>query len=205
MVFIVVVFSVSLFYFTVKMAKMQVARQVEVELKSSESDKDRALKSSQLQVLQLESTIEVLERENKALKSTLRANQNGVPLATGLPGVPRSEKSPLPPILLAKNGDDVVISYSAGATLPDASILKAMDQAIGDYAGAREWKVQFSAVPAEPSPSEAKRLGYYRIASLRDYFIKQGVLPGNVENVVMETLPRVGERSTVTIKIRKSP
>lgn len=209
LVFVVVIFALSVFYFTAKLAQSEIGRKLlvarsayQVNLEAKVSASEEKIKALNQRIAELEADRGRVLRPSQAptgaplLKNPveLRADKN-----TSLGG---SESGGVP-VTIASNTNAIIVSFAPGVSEIDKKIHEAINAAVGSYMESDRWRVELIAEATEESFSEGRRLGFYRIAVIRNYLVSKGVNPANVETVIKQAPVSNNERSRVSIRIRK--
>lgn len=200
MVFVVVVFAIVMFGGMFKLAKSQIHIQVEKRL---EEEAERATSQTALAKFDAASQrarADRLEEENRKLLAALQASRP-VPIG-GQPAPARGTQLNVPAVTISGQTPSITVSYALGVTTMEKKLLESLDAAISGFDGAVNWEVSLRARMSEVSPSEARRLAFYRIAVLRDHLVSKGVRPERIETIILDEPGRDG-RSSVTIQLRK--
>jgi len=200
MVFVVVVFAISMFGSMLKITKANIEKQnAQVEALAGEA-RSKALAQARIE----HERVERLQEENRQLMADLGAAQQALaltPVAEGAGSSTRIEP-PKSPVVISGKNPVIDVSYALGVTTLEQKLIDALDTAIGGYESAGRWQLSLQSSAAEPSPSEARRMAFYRIAMLRDHLVSKGMLPNRIETLILNA-PATDGRSHVTIRIRK--
>jgi hypothetical protein len=199
MIFVTLVFSAAIAFLASKTVKVKVATEVaqQVEVKTAEGI--QATADAEQRVASLERLIAALKSENLALKDLL---QRRAARAEGQAGLPSRSPESKAPVTITGQGDTVLLSYALGVTSMEDKLFGTLGEALGGYTGADRWEVLLEARTAEASPSEARRLAFYRIAMLRDHLVAKGVASTRIDSVIRDAPAQAG-RSEVTIRLRR--
>ncbi|MFJ2712354.1 hypothetical protein ACIOZM_15895 [Pseudomonas sp. NPDC087346] len=200
MVFVVVVFAISMFSSMLKISKVKVEQSVEKKVEERSVQAKQLVSQAQAETQVERERAERLQEENQRLSEALGAAQQ-IPFAEGDPAAPSRNTQPQSPVTISGRRPSINVSYALGVTTLEEKLIAALDGALGGYESAGRWKVLLQASMAEPSPSEARRLAFYRIAVLRDHLVSKGVAPGNIESVILNA-PATDGRSHVAVRIR---
>ena len=99
-------------------------------------------------------------------------------------------------------GGAVVLQFAPGVADLSSKEDDAIDAALGAPSPALRYEL--TAEPAEPSPSEGRRLAYYRIAAVRNHLVAKGASPDSIDMVIGDPAPPGTSRSRVIIRTRPS-
>lgn len=205
MVFVVVVFAISMFGSMLKISKVKIAQSIEQQVEQQRTQLDASASEAHAQAQAEHERAEHLQEENRQLKADLSTAQQAlllVPVAEGGAGASVSAAPPKSPVVISGRMPALDVSYALGVTTLEKKLIDALDGALGNYNGAGQWQVSLQATMAEPSPSEARRLAFYRIAVLRDHLVSKGVAPSHIETLILNA-PSTDGRSHVALRIRK--
>lgn len=201
LVFVVVVFTFALFYFASQLAKQKIN---EVRAEYEKSAFERMLSAKELKSMR--ETRRALTRDvsskmtpgggtpssgasNSGTRTDIERNASQAqPLDQGLP------------VAVTGQGGAVVVAFAPGVADLSQKETSAIDAALGAVDAARRYEL--TAEPAEPSPSEGRRLAYYRIAAIRNHLVAAGVPPENIDMVIGDPAPAGTPRSRVVIRTR---
>jgi type II secretory pathway pseudopilin PulG len=198
MVFVIVVFAISIFGAMVKLSHAQLERNVAERMRQQNQAMQISLQQAQLEVQRQRAIAEQLRQENEQRVSTSATH---TPQTSGNASPHRSKSQPAAPVVISGKMPNISVSYAYGVTTLEDKLLNVLDNAIGDFSGAGQWHVVMEATMAEPAPSEARRLAFYRIAVLRDHLVTKGIPPSHIETVILDT-PSQDDLSHVSIQIR---
>jgi outer membrane protein OmpA-like peptidoglycan-associated protein len=205
MVLVVVVFAICMFSALMKVSKVHVQQNVEKQLEKKGAESDALVLQAQIEVQVEREKKEELQKEIQTLTAALdAAQQNACSIAPIAEGDAAAPKHTLTPVAISGRMPAIDISYALGVTTLEQKLMDALDAALGSFSPAGRWKVLLQANTAEPSPSEARRLAFYRIAVLRDHLVSKGVSPKNIETVITSK-PSNDGRSHVFVRIRNQP
>lgn len=206
MVFVVVVFAISMLGSMLKVTKAKVEQSVAKELEQQSAKVEALAGEIRAQAQAEHERAERLQQENQRLTVALDAAQQSVslPIAEGGPASLNRGAPPKSPVVISGRGNLIDVSYALGVTTLEKKLIDALDGALGSYASAGQWQLSLQASMAEPSPSEARRLAFYRIAVLRDHLVSKGVKPSHIETIILNA-PAADGRSHVVLRIQKQP
>ena len=218
MVLVVVIFAISMLTGTLKLARLQIKTQVEAQVENQIKTADARVKEAEARMQVADERLskslaeveserrraEKLEQQLKQLTVSLRTPPAQAVRAGGQPATPRRSPAELPPVTISGASPSILVSYAAGVTTLEKKLLEAFDGAVAGYEGAGAWQVRMQARMAEDSPSEARRLAFYRLAVLRDHLVARGVDPARIETVILDSPSTMG-RSQVSVELRKLP
>ena len=206
MVFVVVVFAVSILYYGYELTMAQVKDIVQQKTEHLVEDQQSKLLESEQKIKDLE------ERLAKALAELKLAQMSAAgKTRESAREVAREATRELPakgtaadnsPVILSAQAGNVLISYAAGVVELDSKQLKALDALLGSYSGAASWRVELVGEFSEASFTEGQRLSFYRIAALRNYLVSKGVKAAEVKSLIKDPV-RNASRSRVTIIVHK--
>jgi hypothetical protein len=205
MVLVVVVFAIVMFGAMVKVTKVQVLQNVEKQMGKQSADYQASVLQARAEAQLEREKAEQLQTENQALTIALKsAQQNVCSVDSIAEGDIATPKPSLSPVVISGRSPTIDVSYALGVTTLEQKLMDAFDAALGSFNSAGRWQVSLQAYMAEPSPSEARRLAFYRIAVLRDHFVSKGVPPKNIETIITNK-PSSDGRSHVIVRIRSHP
>lgn len=207
MVFVVVVFAISMFGSMLKISKAKVAQGIAQQVEQQQAQVEALTSEVRAQAQSDHEKAKHLQEENRQLTADLSAAQQAlslVKLAEGGAGVPVREAAPKSPVVISGRAPALDVSYALGVTTLEKKLMDALDGALGNFGTAGQWQVSLQATMAEPSPSEARRLAFYRLAVLRDHLVSKGVAPSHIETLILNA-PSTDGRSHVAIRLRKQP
>jgi type II secretory pathway pseudopilin PulG len=200
MVFVIVVFAISMFGALIKLSNAHLQRNLAERMHEKNQSIQQSLQEAQAEAKREHERAELLQQENQRLHSELIGQQQAVGKAR-----PRQAHSEMAPaVVISGKMPNISLSYALGVTALEKKLMQSLDGLIGDFDKASQWHVLLHATMAEPAPSEARRLAFYRIAVIRDHLVAQGVLPQHIETVILDT-PSSDSRSHVDVQIRRSP
>jgi hypothetical protein len=209
LVFVVVIFALSVFYFTAKLAQSEIGRKVLVARNAYQVNLEAKVTASEEKIKALNQRIAELEAERNRV---VRPSQppTGTPLLKAPVELKADKNASIGggepggiPVTIANNANAIIVSFAPGVSEIDKKIHEAINTAIGSYSESERWRVELIAEATEESFSEGRRLGFYRIAVIRNYLVSKGVNPANVETVIRQASGGNNERSRVLIRIRK--
>ena len=200
MVFVIVVFAISMFGALIKLSNAHLQRNLAERIHEKNQSIALSLQEAKAEAKREHDRAEHLQQENQRLYSALMSQ----PHASGnaRPRQARAETSAA--VVISGKMPNINVSYALGVTALEKKLVQSLDDLIGDFDQAGQWHVLLQATMAEPAPSEARRLGFYRIAFIRDHLVAQGVLPQHIETVILDT-PSPDNRSHVDIQFKRSP
>jgi|UniRef100_UPI000D3A8EAD hypothetical protein len=208
MVFVVVVFAIAMFGAMLKVSKVHVAKQVELQTKQQSEAVQVVAQQALVDVAQARAEAaaagertEQLRKENQRLSEAL---QRAAPQASGAAAAQRRVPQAMAPVAIFGRSPAIDVSYALGVTSLEKKLLDALDVAMGSFEGAARWEVSLQATMAEPTPSEARRLAFYRLAVVRDHLVAKGVAPERI-SVVIQDARSSDDRSHVLIRWRDAP
>lgn len=209
MVFTLVVFSLALFYFMTKRVKVQVDGAVKQQVQEKIGDYEQRASSLAAAhdkiVGELQVKLSAAAAENARLSKAAQAASLR-PDVEGQAGQPKASTPPKAPVAISGRGELITVSFAPGITSMEQKLYDALDAAIGGYDDAASWKMSIVARSGETSPSEGRRLGFYRIALIRDHLVTKGVRAAQIDNVIQEASPSdTTSRSLVTLRIQRRP
>jgi len=200
MVFVIVVFAISMFGALIKLSNAQIQRNVAERIHQQNQTAQQSLEHARSEAKHAHELAERLREENQRLSAALMKQQQ----AAGSARPRQYNPEPTEAVVISGKMPNISVSYARGVTALEAKLMQALDRLIGDFNKSSQWHVLLQATMAEPGPSEARRLAFYRIAVLRDHLVAQGVLPQHIETIILDT-PSADSRSHVDIQIRRSP
>lgn len=200
MVFVVVVFSIMMFGTMLNISKIKVEQSIEEKSKEHQLQIEKINGKSQENIQILQEHVRQLQQENQRLATELATAK---PIAQGNPAASRyRENHHKAPVEISGTQSNIDVSYALGITTLEKKLTDALDDLLGNTDAVDLWRVTLRASMAESSPSEARRLAYYRIAILRDHLVAKGVSPAHIRMVIL-AVPSTDGRSHVAIQIRK--
>ncbi|MCS6763993.1 MAG: hypothetical protein MO853_08595 [Candidatus Protistobacter heckmanni] len=211
MVLVVVIFTLSVFYFIGRLAQSEISRKVHVARSAYQIELERKLAATEGRIKQLNERISELETENGRLSrgtpkagASVLAAQVDISADKNAPPPSGTGGPSGPAISVAKTPNAIVVSFAPSVTELDKKVYDSINSAVGSYDDATRWQIEMVAEAAEELYSEDRSLGFYRIAVLRNYFASKGVNPANIDTLI-EDRSRGGTlaRSRALIRIRK--
>lgn len=201
LVFVVVVFTFALFYFASQLAKQNISEvQAHYEKAAFErmvsADELKAMREHRRSVTSREVTTSVGGGTPSSGASTLGQRQDIERDASQAQPVDQAL-----PVAVSGQGGAVVVAFAPGVADLSSKETTAIDAALGSLDPTRRFEL--TAEPAEPSPSEGRRLAYYRIAAIRNHLVAAGVPPENIDMVIGDPAPAGTPRSRVVIRTRQ--
>lgn len=200
LVFVVVVFTFALFYFASQLAKQKIS---EVQAHYEKAAFERMVSTQELQAMRE-------KRKFASVKDTPAPATGGTPSSgASMLGqrqdIERNASQAQPvdqglPVAVTGQGGAVVVAFAPGVADLSSKETGAIDSALGAVDTARRYEL--TAEPAEPSPSEGRRLAYYRIAAIRNHLVAAGARAENIDMVIGDPAPAGTPRSRVVIRTR---
>lgn len=204
MVFVVVVFTVALFYFTTLIAKNQIDTKSQTAKAEAQAIYQEKVDEAHKSMDQMSQQIKQLSEENKQLQESAvsdSASNLKRPQEIDVDRVQQTEDKAHPPAFVSGKGPVISINFAPGATDLTPELFERLDAGAGSYADAGKWEIDLTAEPAEASYSEGRRLAYYRIVVLRNHFIEKGVRAGAIHSIIGPAQTKL-TRSRVVVRLR---
>lgn len=194
LVFVVVVFTFALFYFASQLAKQKIS---EAQAQCNQAALSRAPLTSEL--FAPHGSRVIGERHDGRADASVAG---GASILSRSVEISRDASQASPdkdlPVQVSGKGGAVVVSFAPGVT--DLSIKEkdAIDRALGRVNPSLYYEL--TAQPVELSPSEGRRLAYYRIATIRNHLVDGGVSPDHITMLIGDPGPAGNARSRVVVR-----
>ncbi|HHA1672671.1 TPA: hypothetical protein ACOEF8_004735 [Enterobacter roggenkampii] len=189
MVFIVVIFCSVIIGSIIKSAN--------VKYHSAIEEKNKTINNLKDEISMLKSTSYESNSRNQTQDDSVNLCDI---ISYGNEGDTAKEKLNEPPVIIFKDNKKIVVSYALGVVKAEDKVWSGLRSSFD--INSTNYSVKMIALPSEQSPTEGRRLSYYRLGILHDFFVKLGVKPRDIEHKILSNASSK-KRSQVIITIER--